>query len=286
VIDLEARRRFFAEEIEAVANLRTSALVEALASIPRERFLRPGPWLVRGEADALGPARETPDADPRHTYHNYAIAIDPARQLFNGAPGVMAAAIDALDVVRGSRVLHIGAGLGYYSALLGHMVGETGHVLAIEVDEALVADATANLSSMSWVSTRCGDGTQFRGECFDAILVNAGVTHPHDSWLDALSAGGRLILPLTVTTPAIESTIGKGVMALITRDVNAQFDARVLSFVMIYSAVGLRDDTLNTQLGEAMTRNPLPILKRLRRDAHEAGPDCWFHAPPFCLSLS
>ncbi len=30
--------------------------------------------------------RKTPDADPRHLYHNVSVAIDPARQLFNGAP--------------------------------------------------------------------------------------------------------------------------------------------------------------------------------------------------------
>jgi len=39
-MDLELRRRFFAEEIEAVTRLRSPALVEALASVPRERFLR------------------------------------------------------------------------------------------------------------------------------------------------------------------------------------------------------------------------------------------------------
>ncbi|MGH9162835.1 MAG: hypothetical protein ACRD2X_22965 [Vicinamibacteraceae bacterium] len=41
--DLRARRQFFAEEIAAVANLRTPGLVEALAALAREKFLRPGP---------------------------------------------------------------------------------------------------------------------------------------------------------------------------------------------------------------------------------------------------
>src|ERR1051325_4425350 len=45
-ITLSDRRRFYAEEIEAVAGLRTSALVEALATVPREAFLPRGPWKI------------------------------------------------------------------------------------------------------------------------------------------------------------------------------------------------------------------------------------------------
>ena len=59
-MELEARRRFYAEEIEAISNLKTAALVEALASVPRERFLSAGPWTVRGEADFQAPPRQTP----------------------------------------------------------------------------------------------------------------------------------------------------------------------------------------------------------------------------------
>src|SRR5262249_599085 len=81
-MDLELRRRFFAEEIEAVARLRSSAVVDALAAVPRERFLRPGPWTVLADADVAGlglaPAkfRQTADADPARVYHNIGVAID------------------------------------------------------------------------------------------------------------------------------------------------------------------------------------------------------------------
>ena len=62
--------------------------------VPRERFLPPGPWTVRSEADFGGPARQTPDDDPRHVYHNLSVAIDPARQLFNGPPSLVALCIE------------------------------------------------------------------------------------------------------------------------------------------------------------------------------------------------
>ena len=116
--DLSLQRQYFSEEIRICANVRTAALVDALAIIPREQFLPPGPWIIRGEDDAGGSGRATPDADPRHVYHNISVAIDPDRQLFNGGPVAVAPSIDALELKAGHRVLHIGCGLGYYTALM------------------------------------------------------------------------------------------------------------------------------------------------------------------------
>ena len=67
-MDLDLRRRFFAEELEAVCALRSRALVDGFAAVPRERFLRPGPWTVLADGSFLAAAgmqtRLTPDADP------------------------------------------------------------------------------------------------------------------------------------------------------------------------------------------------------------------------------
>lgn len=283
MMDLAQQRRFFAEEIEALANLRTPALVDALATVPRERFLRPGPWIVRGESDFGGPARQTRDADPRRVYHNLAIAIDSERQLFNGAPSLLASCIDALVLGPGSRVLHIGAGLGYYTAIIGHAVGAGGRVGALEVDEALAAEARGNLAAFPWVDVRHGDGSAPPGGPFDAILVNAGVTHPLDIWLDALVPGGRMVMPLTATSPQMR-TIGKGFILLLTRTGEAVFDVRMLGFVAIYSAVGLRDEALNATLGQKLMKGPFMPATRLRRDPHDPSPSCWLHGPTCCLS--
>ena len=267
--DLMLGRRQFADEIAAIANLKTRALVEALAAVPREQFLPPGPWFIRSDADRVG--RLTADADPAHVYQNGSIAIDAERQLFNGAPSIVAAAIDALQLSAGSRVLHVGAGTGYYSAVLAHVVGPSGHVTVLEVDEPLARAAQANLASMPWVQVHHGYGRGPFDRPFDAILVNAGVTHPQETWLDALTDGGRLVLPLTATMAAM-GPVGKGFMVLVGRVDGGRLQAVPLSMTAIHPAIGLRDDALNRELGMAMMRSPRPVFTRLRRDAHEAGP--------------
>jgi protein-L-isoaspartate(D-aspartate) O-methyltransferase len=283
-MDLGLRRQFFAEEVAATANLKSPRLVDALASVPRERFLRPGPWLVRGEMDFAG-ARTTPDAGARHVYHNYSIAIDAARQLFNGAPAIVGACIDALTLARGERVLHVGAGLGYYSGVLAHVVGAHGRVVAVEVDAVLASEARANLADVPWVDVRLGDATDLAGESFDAILVSAGVTHPQRTWLDALASGGRMVLPLTATLPAL-GPIGKGVLAVFTKTAEQTFSARVLGMTAIYSGVGLRNERVNTQLGQAMARSPFARFSSLRTDAHSPSSSCWLHTEEFCLGMT
>ena len=287
---LDDYRRAYAEKIASAAGLTTPGLQDSFAAIPREAFLPAGPWLVVGDGQK---PQQTPDADPRHVYENVSVAIDPARQLFNGAPALLARMIDRLALRPGSRVLHIGAGLGYYSAVMAHLVGPGGAVVATEIDEVLAAEARSNLAAMPWVTVECVDGrglpaVAHRAEAgsFDAILVNTGVTHPLDAWIDALAPGGRLLLPLTVGLPGMGS-LGKGVIVVVGRAPDdAGFTAEVLSFVAIYSAIGLRDERIEASLGQALRRTSFPNLTRLRRDRHEQTPDCWLHGDSFCLSMA
>jgi protein-L-isoaspartate(D-aspartate) O-methyltransferase len=291
-MELDLRRRFFAEEIEAVARLRSAALVAALAAVPREQFLPPGPWTILADADAAGLGtgapkyRQTADADPARVYHNIGVAIDAERQLFNGQPATLAPWIDALELTPGARVLHVGAGLGYYTAVIGHCTGAAGRVVALEADAALAAQARARLASMPWIDVRDDASGVADGETFDAILVNAGMTHPLDTWLDALAPGGRMILPLTASMPAM-GPIGKGYVFLIQRPAEgSDYTAKLAGFVAVYSAVGLRDEWLNASLGKAMMAGPQRAMAvtRLRREPHDHAIACWHHGTGFCFS--
>jgi protein-L-isoaspartate(D-aspartate) O-methyltransferase len=282
--DLVERRRAYAQAIADAAELRTPGLEDALATVPRELFLPPGPWLVIGAGDARKPPAMTPDADPMHVYQDASVAIHPESQLFNGAPSFLARMIDLLALKPGARVLHVGAGTGYYSAVMAHVVGPSGRIVATEVDEILASDATQTLASSPWAEVQHSDSTRIEGP-FDAILVNAGVTHPQESWLDALAPGGRLLLPMTVAMPAMGPTLGKGVMMLISKAANGALVPEVLSFTAIYSAIGLRDAAIEAALGQALRRTSFPNLTRLRQDAHDATEACWLHAERFCLSM-
>ena len=288
-MEIDLRRRFFAEELEAVCKLRSPRLIEALATVPREAFLPPGPWTVLTEMDFLGGASRTgltADANPARVNHNIAVAIDPSRQLFNGQPGTLAVWIDALELAPGARVLHVGAGLGYYSAVMAYCAGPGGRLLAIEADEALASEASRNLASMHGAEVRHGDATDLGGESFDAILVNAGVTHPLEAWLDALVPGGRMVVPITATMAPM-GNIGKGLVFVMTKRPDGELAARVLTVVAVYSAVGIRDDSLNPYLGKALLGGPgqWASVSRLRRDQHQASSSCWLHTSRYCLAM-
>jgi protein-L-isoaspartate(D-aspartate) O-methyltransferase len=179
-------------------------------------------------------------------------------------------------------VLHLGCGTGYYTALIASCVGPGGHVVAIDVDESLAERAHMNLARMPWVDVHRGDGSESFRSTFDAVLINAGVTHPLNHWIEALNENGRMILPLTFS---IAPTIGKGPMLLLSRTTaGAELAAKIVGYVAIYSAVGIRDATANDQLGTALKGNPFPVLKRFRRDSHEPSSACWLHTTYGCLS--
>jgi protein-L-isoaspartate(D-aspartate) O-methyltransferase len=186
----------------------------------------------------------------------------------------------------GKRVLHIGAGLGYYTAVMAHAVGSSGRVVAYEIDEPLATGARRALAPYSWVDLRHGDASGPIDGSFDAILVNAGVTHPLDSWLDALAPEGQLMLPITGAMPAMGPTIGKGLAFLVTKNAAGALAARVFTFVAIYTALGVRNEQLAERLGKAMMGGPQrwQSVKQLRRDAHEPTDACWLHGERFCLS--
>jgi protein-L-isoaspartate(D-aspartate) O-methyltransferase len=183
-------------------------------------------------------------------------------------------------------VLHVGAGLGYFTAIMAECAGSEGHVVAYEVDEPLADGARRNLASRPWVDVHCGDGSAPGGGRFDAILVNAGVTHPLDAWLDALAPGGRLMIPITAAMLAMGSTLGKGVVLKVERTQADTFAARVAGVVAVYSALGIRDEAMNERIGQALMGGPMKwqTVARLRRDAHEPSASCWLHGHTSCFS--
>src|ERR1700683_4033645 len=204
MMTLEECRRFYSREIRFAANVSSPALVEAYARVLRERYLGSPPWHVASpDQQAMSVAgidstSYTPIEDPRDLYHNILVAIDRDRNVNNGQPSALARWIDALDLKTGDRVYHLGCGVGYYTAIMREVVGPEGSVVAIEALPDLAARAKENLAHYPNVTVHAGDGVKFDPGPCNAMLINAGMIHPHLLWLDRLNEHGRLVVPLTM----------------------------------------------------------------------------------------
>lgn len=290
MLTVEDARRAYAEEIREISEIRCDALIEGLARVPREAFLGPGPWLVvraqRSLPPSPAPSTESPyrtsiDADPRRLYHNILIAIDPDRQLNNGQPSANLSWIDSLDPRPGDRVLHVGAGVGYYTAVIAEAVGSTGSVLALEHDAGLAARAAANLAPWPQVSVVHADGSTFDPGPFDVGYVNCGASRLMPTWLANLKPGGRLLVPMTTEMPGFAYGF-----TLLVRNDSAHWPARFTGGVSIYPCLGARDDASNAALAEMFKQGGFQKVRSLRRDAHEREDSCLLHGDGYCLRAS
>lgn len=188
-----------------------------------------------------------------------------------------------LAVAPGERVIHVGCGTGYFTALLAHVVGPTGRIDAIDVDPSLAQRARTNLAGSPWVSVSAGNGSAELPGGADIVVVHAGASHVLDVWLDALRDGGRLLVPLTLEVPGMPAFIGKGFVLIVTRR-GDEWTARAQGMVAIYSLKDVRDEAAGAALGKALMSGALMKVGRLRRDAHDAADTCIVHGATTCLS--
>lgn len=278
---LEAHRNFFARLIGANVGIANPEhpVVKAFASVPREHFLGPGPWQVFTTVGYI----ETPNNNPGLVYQDIVIALDRDKQLNNGQPLLHAASLAALAVKPGDTVIHVGAGSGYYTALLATLTGDQGRVFAYEIDQELASRAVVNLRHMSNVRVIAGSATEGPLPECDAIYVNAGATGPHDCWLDSLKRGGRLLFPLT---PAeVSGRPAPGMMLLIAYAGERNFQARFVCQAAFTPCIGARDTDSAERLTLAFARGDARTVRSLRR---EGTPDetCWCSGQRWWLSTA
>ncbi|MEO7131377.1 MAG: protein-L-isoaspartate O-methyltransferase [Dermatophilaceae bacterium] len=154
------------------------AVSAAFEAIPREGFL---PRESRSRADHDGP-----------------IAIGHGQT--NSQPRTVAAMLRLLEVHPGQRVLDVGAGSGWSTALLAHLVGPTGEVLGLELEPELVDWGSANLAAMKSpgrIRAAAPDvlGAPKEGP-WDRILVSAEATRLPQALVQQLGDPGRLVIPV------------------------------------------------------------------------------------------
>lgn len=280
--ELAGIRRAYAKRILASVGATSPALEEAFASVKREHYLGPGPWKIFRWTGY----EATPDVDPAPLYEDVLVGIIPERGLNNGQPSGHAMWIAAADPRPGEHVVHIGAGVGYYTAILAHMVGPSGRVTAIEFEPELAARAKANLAQLPNVTLLQGNAAEMRFDPADVIYVNAGTTRPVDSWLDALKEGGRLVLPLTTDAYFGDARRPpQGAMFRIERR-GEDYHVQVVSGAAFIPGEGMRDPESEAALAAGFARGSPEGVTRLYRTSDLPDAQCWVRAPGWALAYS
>jgi protein-L-isoaspartate(D-aspartate) O-methyltransferase len=284
VQELAIIRRAYAKQILAVVQIDDPSLELAFAQVPREDFLGPGPWVI---PRWFGRYLPTPSADPVYLYIDNVVQIIAERHLNNGQPSAHAKWIASASIKPGEHVVHVGTGTGYYTAIMSHLAGPSGEVTGIELDADLAARAKQNLSSFANVRIVNGNGATIPFEAADVIYVNAGVTRPAEPWLDALTDGGRLILPLTTNEGFLANDPAnvqrRGAVFRIERR-TPEFLAQWVSPVGIIPCEGARDETSEAALAEAFKKGGWERVTRLYRNGDVPEERCWLRAPGWCLA--
>lgn len=142
---------------------------------------------------------------PRHLFVNEALrdqAYNDSPLPIDGGqtisqPYIVALMTEAMELTGKDKVLEIGTGSGYQTAILAELAE---HVFSIDRVASLASAARRLLESLNYynVAIRVGDGTYgWREEApFDAIIVTAGAPNIPKTFVEQISIGGRLVIPV------------------------------------------------------------------------------------------
>jgi protein-L-isoaspartate(D-aspartate) O-methyltransferase len=164
---------------------------DAFAATPREGFL---PWLARGRAAHDGP-------------------IQIGWGQTNSQPRTVDAMLRLLAVRTGDRVLDVGAGSGWSTALLAHLTGPTGEVVGVELEPELVQFGRANLAATDRPWARIEQAVPDvlgwpDGAPYDRVLVSAEARELPAALVAQLTEDGRMVAPVAGTMLLVEGRDG------------------------------------------------------------------------------
>jgi protein-L-isoaspartate(D-aspartate) O-methyltransferase len=169
-----ARDAMVREQIES-RGVRDARVLAALRAVPRHAFV--------------------PPAQRNAAYEDRPLPIGGGQTI--SQPYIVARMTEALGLRGRERVLEIGTGCGYQTAVLASLAAA---VYSVEIDAALVAEAGAKLAALGVanVHLRQGDGAHGWPEAapFAAVLIAAAAPHVPAALLDQVAVGGRIVVPV------------------------------------------------------------------------------------------
>ena len=168
-------RRVMTDSQIRARGVRDPLVLAAIDKVPRHLFVPEG---MRGSAH---------DDEPLPIGHGQTIS----------QPYIVAYMTEALGLQGGERVLEVGTGSGYQTAVLAEIVRE---VWTVEIVKSLSLQARSILDSLGYANIhyRVGDGSGGWPESapFDAVMVTAAAARMPESLEDQLGLGGRMIIPV------------------------------------------------------------------------------------------
>jgi protein-L-isoaspartate(D-aspartate) O-methyltransferase len=234
----KAREKMVERQI-AARGIHDERVLEAMRTVPREAFV--------------------PEHLREFAFEDSPLPIEADQTI--SQPYIVALMLEAAELERSDRVLEVGAGSGYASAVLAQVVDE---VIAIERHLELAKLAGERMERLGYenVSIYEGDGTRGFAEKgpFDAIIVSASGSHVPDVLLQQLEIGGRLVMP--VGEPGAVQKLLK-----VTRTSEEEYEQEEFGAVRFVPLIG--QHAWDEKGGRSDPRS----LSELIRDAAEPLPD-------------
>ena len=189
--------------------IRDERLLAAMSKVPRHEFVSQQNW--------------------NEAYADHPIPI--AEKQTTSQPYMIAAMIQAAEIKPEDRILEIGAGSGYQTALLAELASQ---VFAVERYASLAETAQKTLERLGYRNAKIltGDGSLGLAEAapFDAIIVSAAAPRIPQALVDQLAEGGRLLIPIGDSE--------QQVLQLIQRDADATTSVRTLEGCRFVPLIG------------------------------------------------
>jgi protein-L-isoaspartate(D-aspartate) O-methyltransferase len=245
-------------------------LLRAFATVERHRFLGSGPWIVSEDGTRTG------SDDPALVYQDVGIGLAPG--VPTGLPSLHASLLAAARIRPGALVMHVGAGTGYFTAILAELVGSAGRVYAYEIDESLAARARVNVEPWPWVTVETRSGVCSPRQPVDLVYVNAGVQQLPRAWIDALSPGGRALFPLVPGN-------SEGAVFAIQHE-SRGYSARLVSRARFVPCIGAQDETARGRLIEAFHGASCDAVRSLHFAPEQPDGTVWFAGNDWWLSAA
>lgn len=174
-----------------------------------QRQFRLHPFRLRGSLPVMDAVDDAMRATPREGFlppserrlAAYEGPLDIGHGQTNSQPLTVAAMLRLLDVRPGQRVLDVGSGSGWTTALLAHLVGADGQVVGVERVPGLAQWGAANVAATgrTWARVRVAEPGVLGdpgGAPWDRILVSADAAHLPPELVAQLGAEGVLVIPV------------------------------------------------------------------------------------------